>query len=345
MPRTRSLAMAELKLGIISVISLALAGLLIFAVGGGGFFWQRYPLKAAFPNVATVKSGSPVRVAGITSGAVSQVTFNGTTVEVWLDVSKEVRPLITTESVAIIGSISLLGEGAIDIMPASTGTPLADWAYIPTAPTPGSIADLTERASGGLASGTALLNDMRTGRGTLGKLFTDETLYRDIDAMVRSAERVTTMVAKGEGTVGRLATNPALARDLEASVRDLRALTARIRNGEGSIGQLLTDPALSQSLTSAAGDMAAITRRLERGDGTAGRLLTDDGLYVRLDELTRGLDELTRKLNSPEGTAGRLLEDDALYENMRDAVADVRLLIRDIRNDPKRYLNVKVSLF
>ena len=30
---------------------------------------------------------------------------------------------------------------------------------------------------------------------------------------------------------------------------------------------------------------------------------------------------------------------------MRDAVADVRLLIRDIRNDPKRYLNVKVSLF
>ena len=173
MPRTRSLAMAELKLGIISVIALALAGLLIFAVGGGGFFWQRYPLKAAFPNVATVKSGSPVRVAGITSGAVSQVTFNGTNVEVWLDVSKEVRPLITTESVAIIGSISLLGEGAIDIMPASTGTPLADWAYIPTAPTPGSIADLTERASGGLASGTALLNDMRTGRGTLGKLFTD----------------------------------------------------------------------------------------------------------------------------------------------------------------------------
>ena len=90
---------------------------------------------------------------------------------------------------------------------------------------------------------------------------------------------------------------------------------------------------------------AAITRRLERGEGTAGRLLTDEGLYVRLDELTRGLDELTRKLNSPEGTAGRLLEDDALYENMRDAVADVRLLIRDIRNDPKRYLNVKVSLF
>jgi len=70
-----------------------------------------------------------------------------------------------------------------------------------------------------------------------------------------------------------------------------------------------------------------------------------DGLYVRLDDLTRGLDELTRKLKSPEGTAGRLLEDAALYENMRDAVADVRLLIRDIRNDPKRYLNVKVSLF
>ena len=50
-------------------------------------------------------------------------------------------------------------------------------------------------------------------------------------------------------------------------------------------------------------------------------------------------------LNQGEGTAGQLLKDKQLYENMNGVVADARLLIADIRKDPKRYLNVKVSLF
>ena len=74
MPRTRSLAWAELKFGLIAVFALVMAGLLIFAVGGGGgFFWQNYPLKVQFPNVAGLMSGSPVRVAGVEVGAVTDV--------------------------------------------------------------------------------------------------------------------------------------------------------------------------------------------------------------------------------------------------------------------------------
>jgi ABC-type transporter Mla subunit MlaD len=88
MPRTRSLAFAELKLGLIAVLAIVLAGALIFAVGGGGFFWQQYPLKTTFANVAGIKSGSPVRIAGIEKGSVSRVEFAGTGVEVWFDQSE-----------------------------------------------------------------------------------------------------------------------------------------------------------------------------------------------------------------------------------------------------------------
>jgi len=130
MPRTRSLAFAELKIGILAITAAFLAAVLIFAVGGGGFFWQQYPLKTTFPNVAGIKSGSPVRIAGIEKGTVSRVDFAGTGVEVWLEVENEVRPLVTTASLATIGSISLLGEGAVDITPAPEGTPLPDWGYV-----------------------------------------------------------------------------------------------------------------------------------------------------------------------------------------------------------------------
>ena len=51
------------------------------------------------------------------------------------------------------------------------------------------------------------------------------------------------------------------------------------------------------------------------------------------------------KLNDGEGTAGQLLKDKQLYENMNGAVSDMRALLTAIKKDPKKYLNVKVSIF
>ena len=42
---------------------------------------------------------------------------------------------------------------------------------------------------------------------------------------------------------------------------------------------------------------------------------------------------------------GQLLKDKQLYENMNGAVTDLRTLVADIRKDPKKYLNVKISIF
>jgi phospholipid/cholesterol/gamma-HCH transport system substrate-binding protein len=85
--------------------------------------------------------------------------------------------------------------------------------------------------------------------------------------------------------------------------------------------------------------------RLNKGEGTAGKLLTDDALYKRFDELTGRLDTLTRELNEGKGTAGQLLTDQKLYDNLNAAASELRGLVADIRQDPQKYLRVKVSLF
>jgi len=345
MPRTRSLAFAELKIGILAITAAFLAAVLIFAVGGGGFFWQQYPLKTTFPNVAGIKSGSPVRIAGIEKGTVSRVDFAGTGVEVWLEVENEVRPLVTTASLATIGSISLLGEGAVDITPAPEGTPLPDWGYVRSGPAVGSIAELTESATGGLEEAKRLIQDLRAGKGTVGKLFTDDTVYREVEGFVRAAERVTTAVADGKGTLGRLTRDPKLYDELERSIANLNAMTLKLRNGEGTLGQLINDPALSTSLTATTRNLEALSDRLNQGEGTMGKLLNDDALYTRLDAMTGRLDTLVERLSTGQGTAGQLLQDKQLYENMNQAASELRGLIGDIRKDPKKYLNVKVSLF
>ncbi len=313
--------------------------------GAGGFFWQRYPLKTRFQNIATVKSGTPVRVAGIEMGAVSEVRLVGDHVEVWLEVSNEVRPLITDRSLAVIGAISLLGEGAVDITSAPGGTPIPDWGYVTSGVDPASIAALSGAAGEGLDATTDLIEGLRAGKGTLGRLFTDDTAYRELNALMASVTRVATAVERGKGSLGRLVNDPKVYDELVASASALNAITARVASGEGSLGALLHDPALARSATAAAANLEAITGALARGEGTAGKLLTDDELFGRLNSTAARLDDISTRLAAGQGTAGMLLQDRQLYENMSAAVTELRGLVSDIRKDPKKFLNVKVSLF
>src|ERR1051325_9630845 len=127
MPRPRSLAWAELKIGLVSIFALAMAGLLIFLLSGeGGFFWQRFGIKTVFANVAGLKAGAPVRLAGVEIGSVKDVQFTGDRVEVLMEVKKKDAPRITSSSVASLGSVSLLGESAVDLTASTRGTPGAE---------------------------------------------------------------------------------------------------------------------------------------------------------------------------------------------------------------------------
>lgn len=346
MPRTHSLAWAELKFGIISVFALVMAGLLIFAVGGGGGMpWQNYSLKARFGNVAGLMAGSPVRVAGVQVGTVDQVILGGTGVEVWFDVKDEFRPLVTDRSIAVLGTISLLGEGAVDISAGLGGTPIPEWGYVPSGIAEGSIAQLTTEATAGLSEAKLLVADLRAGKGTIGKLFTDDSIYREFDGFVQAAERVARSVSEGKGTMGRLANDPKLYHEMEASLANLNAITSGLRRGEGSLGQLMNDPAFSKSLNQTTANLETMTARLNRGEGTAGKLLNDDALYKRIDTMTARLDTVLQQLSDGQGTAGQLLHDKQLYENMNGTVSEMRALIAEIKKDPKKYLNVKVSIF
>jgi phospholipid/cholesterol/gamma-HCH transport system substrate-binding protein len=346
MPRTRSLGWAELKIGLLTVFALAMAAILIFMVSGeGGLWWQRYPMKTIFENIAGLGEGAPVRVAGVEVGSVTGVEFVGEKVEVWFEVNEEVHERITTGSRAVLGSVSLLGESAVDITPSSQGTPVPEWGYVPSMRATGSIAEVATQATAGLEEATQLLRQIREGRGTVGKLFTDDQLYREINSFVSAAETVTRNVGEGRGTLGRLVNDPAAAKALEASLQNLEMVTARIRSGEGSLGQLVNNDALAKSVTSATANLDAITARISKGEGTAGKLVTDAELYNRLNSMSDRLDKVIGGLQQGDGTAGQLLRDKQLYENMNGAVGELRRLVQDIRADPRKYLNVRVSLF
>ena len=346
MPRTRSLAFSELKIGIIAVAAIALAIMLIVAVGGqGGFSWDQYDLTTKFPDVKGLKSGAVVRVAGVEVGKVGDVVLSGSEVEVRLKVHEDNKSRITTESRASIGSLSLLGEPVIDISPSTEGTPLKDGDFLPAGRAPGQLADVAEGATQSLEQVTGILRDLRAGKGTLGRLFTDDEVYREVSGLISSAGVVANELGRGRGTLGMLIRDRAAYDRFNAALANLQATTKRIDAGEGTLGRLLKDEALANSLTSASANFDQVTARMNRNDNTVGRLLTERELYDRFNSLTSRIDTLTDNLQKGEGSAGALLKDKQLYENMNAAASELRQLIGNINKDPRKYLNVRVSIF
>ena len=345
MPRTRSIAWSQVKLGILGVVAVTLAAVTVAAVGGeAGFFWQLYPIKMQFRDVQGLKSGAVVRLSGKDVGRVESVEFAGEVIEVTCQISKDVGPLITDGSVATVGSLSMLGESMVTIKAAPGGTPVPEWGYVRTTEA-SSMASLTETASVGLADAQKLIADLRAGRGTLGKLVTDDALYTELNAFIASAGDVTRNLNQGKGTMGRLMNDPAAYEAMRGSLTNLEQMTARINSGQGALGRFLNDEAMARSLSGTMTNLETTTSRLNKGEGTMGKLLTDKELYDRLNQMTGRIDDVVRGLNSGEGTAGQLLRDKQLYDNMNRAVTELKDLIADIRKDPKKFLRVSVSIF
>jgi phospholipid/cholesterol/gamma-HCH transport system substrate-binding protein len=345
MPRTRSIVWSELKLGIIGVVALVLAALIIVAVGGeGGFFPDRYPLKARFPDAQGLTGGALVRLSGKDVGTVLGAEFQGAEVEISMELNEDVRPLVTTESIATIGSLSLLGESMITIKAAPTGAPLPDWGYVRTE-APVLLTDVTTRAASGLQNLNGLIADLRAGKGTAGKLFTDEALYRELESLVASAGAVARQINAGKGTIGQLLNDPAAYNALKKSLEDLQTMTARINAGEGALGRFLNDEAMGQSLSNSMANLEKTTAQLARSDGTMGKLLNEREVYDRLNSTLQRVEQIATNLNQGEGTAGKLLNDRQLYDQMNRAVGELGNLLAEIKKDPRRYLQIRVSIF
>jgi len=345
MPRTRSIAWSELKIGIIGVVAILLVTVMVVAVGGqGGFPWQRYSLKTRFHDVNGLKSGAIARLNGKEVGKVTAVDFAGTDIEVTFQVSKKVQPLITNKSIATLGSVSLLGEPMLDIEASTVGTPLPEWAYVP-ADEKASLANMTKAASESLEEAGRVIADIRNGRGTVGRLFTDPALYNELRDFAGAANVVAGYLKDGKGTLGKLARDPAAYEQLRASLDTLRTIMTKIDTGTGPLGRLLNDDAMASSLAATSSNFEQVSGRLNRGEGTAGQLLTNKELYDRFTGVANRLDRLTAGVENGEGTAGRLLKDQQLYENMNQTASELRTLIAEIRKDPKKYLNVRVSIF
>lgn len=218
-----------------------------------------------------------------------------------------------------------------------------------------------------------ILNRANRGEGTLGRILNDESLYRNLDATVSEMQATLDKVNRGNGTAGRLLNDPELYQSLNRSVTQLEKITEDIRAGRGSAGKFVTDDALynetraaivdlrtsAAKINSIADDFKVISSDLTAGRGTFGKFLKDEQLYndakdtlARFNSTATKLDSILGDAQAGKGTLGKFVTDETLFNNINQTASNFNQLssestklIYDFRQNPKKYLRIKVSLF
>ena len=381
MPSSKqSVSFRQLRVGVFVLVTIVILIFLVLNASGDiNPFSKKLHLKSRFVDANGLRDGSEVRLAGVKVGKVERITLlppsdvpNAPRVEALLTIDSTIdgQPAsqrIRSDSTAQQGSPSLLGnEMLINITPGTAaGSPVQEGAILPSSSSntvndfATSGTDLAQRLSKLSDEISGIVKDVKNGKGTVGRLFSDEALYNNLNATIRETEDVMKQVRSGNGSAGKFMNDPALYNNANDIAVQMKAIAADLRAGRGTAGRLLTDDELyvrinrtADRLDKAVDQVNGIITDINAGHGTLGKLIKDEQVYndaraaiARFNTTAERIDNLVAAAQRGEGTVGKLLNDDTLYTNVNQLSSEGVKLIYDFRQNPKKYLTIKFELF
>jgi phospholipid/cholesterol/gamma-HCH transport system substrate-binding protein len=359
LPSQKQLKWSQLRVGItVIVATLTLAFLLFLMSGTSGLFTRRITLKSYFDNAQGLRAGAPVRLNGVDVGNVTKILIvpdkdkQLTPVEVMMKVSTKYSYAIHRDSVTSLDTAGVLGETFIDIDSLQAlGPPAKDGDTLPTQVHP-DFNQVVRASQGTLENMDALLKRAdrilafaESGKGSIGKLIYDPTLYNRLSSTIAEFQQIVQQVGNGEGSLGRLISRNDAYEKFMATLDKMNAVVDDLQQGKGTAGKFLKDPSLYNNANDTIGNMKKITEDINAGKGAIGKLTKDEELARKLDTTIIKLSALTTELEAGQGTVGKLFKDETLYNNANEMLVESRNLIKAIRENPKRYLSIKLHVF
>jgi phospholipid/cholesterol/gamma-HCH transport system substrate-binding protein len=351
MPARKAVTWAELRVGLLVLITLAIVATFVFYVTGEGvLFANQISYITYLPDVAGLKPGAPVRLAGFEVGVVESIGLHdfredpSRKAEVRFRIQEKYRKYIREDSLVFITTEGLLGESVLEIDPSLTGEMVAAGGVVPGTQR-GNIKEIVQNVNRITDDVRTLIGDVRAGKGTFGKLLTDPELYDRATHVVDDMQSLTERAAAGEGSLGKLMVSTELYDQLKGVANTLDEAAQNVRAGKGTLGALIYDDKFYKDASGVVERVDNVVAKVEAGQGTLGKLITDDKLYNDTQVTMANAREITRKFNEGEGTFGRAVNDPRLYENVNKFTTELRALISDFRKNPKEYLRIKFSIF
>ena len=359
MPSQKQLKWSQLKVGITVLVALATLATLIFLMSGtGGVFTKKIELKTYVDNASGLRVGAPVRLSGVDIGNVSGIRIvpdrdkSLTPVEVMMQINTKYHYGIHKDSKTLLSTAGVLGETYIDIdsSEASLGE-VRDGDVLPSQNVP-DFSDMVRAGQGTLQNMDALLKRLdriiayvETGKGSVGKLIYDPTLYNRLSSTVNEFQGLVSDIGSGKGTIGKLIADDAMYNKMNATLDKVNGMIDDLNAGKGTAGKFLKDPTLYDNANKTVANIRQLTEDINAGKGALGKFAKDPEFAARIQNIANKLSAIADRLDAGEGSAGKFLRDPSFYDNTNQLLVESRDLVKAIRQNPKRYLTIHLKLF
>jgi phospholipid/cholesterol/gamma-HCH transport system substrate-binding protein len=357
MANPQKVSFAKLRVGILAIAAMVIAAALIFLLTGQqNFFTRTFQLRTFMDDSSGMAEGATVRLNGIQVGEVERLKLSGSKdprriVEIDMSIRSEFLTQVPKDSMAGISAANLLGDKFINITKGTASEHVRPGDEIRSAPNQdipelmAQSASLLTQFQSLLTRVNTILTDVEAGKGNIGKLLKDEELYARLNSAVSEAQHILSAVRTGKGTLSRLLNDDTLYENLRAPLDKLNVILADLQQGRGTAGKLLKDDALFEDLRKTTAQANQLLADLQAGRGTAGKVLKDERLYNNIVQLVAKVNTTVDRLNSGQGTLGQLMVNPQLYESLNGATNELRLLLQQARANPKKFVQLKFSLF
>jgi len=357
LPSQKQLKWSQLRVGITVIAASLTLGFLLFLMSGtAGLFTPRITLRSYFDNASGLRQGAPVRLSGVDIGNVTHIAIVRdkplTPVEITMRISTKYDYGLRRDSTVSLETAGVLGETYLDIDSAqAVGGPVHDGDTLPTQVHP-DFNQVVRASQSTLENMDALLKRAdrvlafaESGKGSLGKLIYDPTLYNRFAATIADFQKIVEQVGSGQGSLGALISRNDAYDKFLSTLDKMNSVIDDLQQGKGTAGKFLKDPSLYNNANDTITNLKKITDDIKGGKGTIGKLTEDEELAKKLDTTITKLSELTTALEAGQGTAGKLFKDDTLYNNANEMLVETRALVKGIRENPKKYLSIKLHIF
>lgn len=358
MPSRKEIQWSQLKVGSLILVALAALIFIIFRMSAatGGLFAQKITLVCYFNNAAGLATGAPVTLEGVTIGNVTHIrvipNHNPTPVEVIMTVGSQYLNGLHTDSLATITQAGVLGNSFVDIdSTQATGPHPASGTVLKASGTP-TLQDVIGGANSSLLDLhqligrlDVLIDTINSNKGTAGRIINDRQMAAKVAQTADNLEAITADIRNGKGSLGKLLTDDTLYNHANDAVAHLDNITAALDKGQGTAGKLIHDPQLYDRFNDAAKNTDELLKQINSGQGALGEAIKDPAFAKKLSDTVSQLDSILADLNAGKGSAGQLLKNPSLYNHFDRTSEEAEQLIKSIRENPKKYLVIRLKLF
>ena len=344
MPSPEQVAWAKFRVAAMIGCATGILSVLVYLLlGGPELFQPASEVHTYMSDLSGLEKGAPVRFNGVRVGTVTQISLSGMkdpqkVVRVDMSIMNEFQRSIPEDSTAQVSAETVLGDKYIDITEGRSARYLQSGGEM-LSPPPKKInnADLIKAGRQILETMDSLLGDIEAGRGELGKFIKGEAFYDTALSKVTKFQKDIRTATSTDTQVGKLIYDDQVYQDLDAAAKRLDQALADWQAGRGAGGKLLKDTAQYDQLRKAAGDLSRTLENLR-----AAKLVKDDELYLRASRLVDNLNAQVEALNAGEGTLGQLMISSSTYDNLVGSTKDLQKMLKELRENPKKFLWMKV---